>query len=182
MVDNRSSVTTIASPHTDPSWPPTSLPDITVGLTSKQGSAPLSTPGTYRLQANHFSLARASSRRVLHISHHEHSALPSPCTPLFAVYNCSSLRLSGQPSRQLRQSRSKTSIHSSTPSSSPVTTRHAAALHSSSGSPSSAVFSATKSKINRNSEMKHSTAVIAIAPNARVILLQQCKHLHIRNF
>jgi hypothetical protein len=66
---------------------------------------------------------------------------------------------------QLRQSRSKTFIHSSTPSSSTVTTRHAAALHSSSGSPSSAVVSATKSKINGNSEMKHSTAAIAIAPN-----------------
>jgi hypothetical protein len=33
---------------------------------------PLSTPGSYRSQANHFSLAQASSRRVLHLSYHEH--------------------------------------------------------------------------------------------------------------
>jgi hypothetical protein len=57
---------------TGPSWPPASFPDITVGITSKQDGVPLSTPGTYRSQANHFSLAQAISRRVLHLSRHEH--------------------------------------------------------------------------------------------------------------
>jgi hypothetical protein len=49
----------------------------------------------------------------------------------------------GQPSRKSQQSRPKTSIHSSNPSSSTFTTRHAFALHSSCGGRLSAAFSPT---------------------------------------
>jgi hypothetical protein len=101
---------------TGPSWPPTSLSDIT-----EDGDATLyAWYIPYRLQANHFSLAQASSRRVLHLPQHEREALPSPCTPPFVVYDYLSIRVSGQPSRPSQQSRSKTSIHSSTPSNSTV--------------------------------------------------------------
>jgi hypothetical protein len=69
--NNRSFVTTIAFPqglvgrlHPSLISPSASLRNKTV--------TPLSTAGAYRLQANHFSLAQASSQRVLHPSHHEH--------------------------------------------------------------------------------------------------------------
>jgi hypothetical protein len=70
-----------------PSWPPASLPEIIVGLSSKQdgdttlygwyipfaGEPLLSgSAGTYRLQASHLSRARESYHRAPPPSHHDH--------------------------------------------------------------------------------------------------------------
>jgi hypothetical protein len=63
--NNRSFVTTIAFPSVPVGRLDPSLISPSASLRNKTAIA-LSTPGTYRLQANHFSLAQASSQRVLY--------------------------------------------------------------------------------------------------------------------
>jgi hypothetical protein len=130
---------------TGPSWLPESVPDITVGLTSKQDGD--TTLYAWYIPFAGEPLLSGSGKLPESPTPFPPRALLGTPVALYSALRCLQLLISpalwSTINRHSSPDPRHPSIHSPIPFSSTVTTRHAAALHSSSGKCSSAVSFST---------------------------------------